>query len=207
MTAKFIVIEGLEGSGKSTAMQVCQSVLSSYNKPFITTREPGGTHVAEQLRDIVKHTKGEKISTQTELLLMYGARSQLVEQVIRPALQDGTWVLGDRHDLSSKAYQGGGRGVADKTLAFLSEFVLDGLTPDLTLYLDIDPKVGLQRARGRGELDRIEQENIAFFERTRARYLELAQADESIVIIDAQQNMEKVHQDITVAVSQFIERQ
>ncbi|MFY8272570.1 dTMP kinase [Pseudoalteromonas sp. SSDWG2] len=206
MAAKFIVIEGLEGSGKSTAMRVCADLLSQANREFITTREPGGTPVAEQLRSVVKECQGERISTQTELLLMYAARSQLLENVIRPALDAGTWVLGDRHDLSSQAYQGGGRGVSEQVMAFLSDYVLGGMRPDLTLYLDIDPAIGLERARGRGELDRIEQEDVSFFERTREKYLALAAHDERIHIIDASQSMADVHQAITAVINDFIAR-
>ncbi|WP_105190731.1 dTMP kinase [Pseudoalteromonas sp. T1lg48] len=204
MTAKFIVIEGLEGSGKSTAMKVCAELLTTAAIDFITTREPGGTPVAEQLRAVVKECQDEQISTQTELLLMYAARSQLVENVIRPALAQGTWVLGDRHDLSSQAYQGGGRQVDADVMRFLGNYVLDGLRPDLTLYLDIDPALGLERARGRGELDRIEQEDLSFFVRTRERYLALAQADDSIHIIDASQSMEQVHQALADVLLPFI---
>ncbi|MCG7542858.1 dTMP kinase [Pseudoalteromonas sp. MM17-2] len=206
MTAKFIVIEGLEGSGKSTAMKICADTLSRANIDYITTREPGGTPVAEQLRTIVKHAEKESISTQTELLLMYAARSQLLENVIRPALASGQWVLGDRHDLSSQAYQGGGRQISYEVMNFLSQYVLAGTRPDLTVYLDIEPALGLARARGRGELDRIEREDLSFFERTRARYLELAEQDERIVVIDASQAIEKVHQDIEQTLCEFIAR-
>lgn len=206
MTAKFIVIEGLEGSGKSTAMKICADTLARANIDYITTREPGGTPVAEQLRTIVKHAEKESISTQTELLLMYAARSQLLENVIRPALASGQWVLGDRHDLSSQAYQGGGRQISCEVMNFLSQYVLAGTRPDLTMYLDIEPALGLARARGRGELDRIEREDLSFFERTRARYLELAEQDERIVVIDASQAIEEVHQDIEQTLCEFIAR-
>ncbi|TMO42826.1 dTMP kinase [Pseudoalteromonas ruthenica] len=206
MTAKFIVIEGLEGSGKSTAMKICADTLARANIDYITTREPGGTPVAEQLRTIVKHAEKESISTQTELLLMYAARSQLLENVIRPALASGQWVLGDRHDLSSQAYQGGGRQISCEVMNFLSQYVLADTRPDLTVYLDIEPALGLARARGRGELDRIEREDLSFFERTRARYLELAEQDERIVVIDASQAIEKVHQDIERTLCEFIAR-
>ncbi|MEO2266551.1 dTMP kinase [Pseudoalteromonas sp. YIC-656] len=206
MTAKFIVIEGLEGSGKSTAMRVCADLLASNDKAFITTREPGGTPVAEQLRSVVKECQGERITTQTELLLMYAARSQLLANVIKPALEQGNWVLGDRHDLSSQAYQGGGRQVDAQVMTFLADYVLEEVRPDLTLYLDIDPAIGLERARGRGELDRIEQEDLSFFVRTRERYLALANSDERIVVIDASQSMAEVHTAITNALQQFIEK-
>ncbi|MDQ9093731.1 dTMP kinase [Pseudoalteromonas haloplanktis] len=202
--AKFIVIEGLEGAGKSTAIAICQQFLAQHNIDFVNVREPGGTPIAEALRTIVKDNHDEEIASETELLLMYAARSQLLHNVIRPALAKGQWVLGDRHDLSSQAYQGGGREIATSTLASLGDIVLQGLKPDLTIYLDIDPAVGLARAKGRGELDRIEQQALSFFERTRARYLELANSDERIKTVNAAQSMELVHQDIVTVLEQFV---
>lgn len=203
MTAKFIVIEGLEGAGKSTAIAVCQAYLDNKQVDFINVREPGGTAMAEELRNIVKQAHQETVTGETELLIMYAARSQLVANVINPALEKGTWVLGDRHDLSSQAYQGGGRGIEQTKLSFLANMVLNGLKPDLTIYLDIDPAVGLARAKGRGELDRIEQEALGFFERTRARYLEIAKTDSSIKTVDANQTMPEVHAAITTVLDNF----
>jgi dTMP kinase len=206
MTAKFIVIEGLEGAGKSTAMAICQQFLQQQHVDFVQTREPGGTPLAESLRTLIKQQHQEKVASETELLLMYAARCQLLHNVIKPALANGQWVLADRHDMSSQAYQGGGRELSASTLSALSQIVLDGLKPDLTLYLDIPPEIGLARAKGRGELDRIELEALSFFERTRARYLELARADENCVIINADQTLEEVHRDIIAALNQFYTR-
>ncbi|CAH9055274.1 Thymidylate kinase [Pseudoalteromonas holothuriae] len=206
MTAKFIVIEGLEGAGKSTAMATCQQFLKQHDINFVQTREPGGTPLAESLRDLIKQQHTEQVASETELLLMYAARSQLLHNVIRPSLEQGQWVLADRHDMSSQAYQGGGRGLPESTLCSLSNIVLNGLKPDLTVYLDIPPAVGLARAKGRGELDRIELEALSFFERTRARYLELAKQDEHCVIVNADQTMDKVHADIVAALAQFYKR-
>lgn len=202
--AKFIVIEGLEGAGKSTAIAICQQFLAQHNIDFVNVREPGGTPIAEALRTIVKNSHDEDIASETELLLMYAARSQLLHNVIRPALAKGQWVLGDRHDLSSQAYQGGGREIAASTLTALGDIVLKGLKPDLTIYLDIDPAVGLARAKGRGELDRIEMQALSFFERTRSRYLELASNDERIKTVNAGQSIELVHQDIVAVLEQFV---
>ncbi|KPH64252.1 thymidylate kinase [Pseudoalteromonas porphyrae] len=202
--AKFIVIEGLEGAGKSTAIAICQQFLAQHGVDFINVREPGGTPIAEALRSIVKDNHDEEIASETELLIMYAARSQLLHNVIRPAMAKGQWVLGDRHDLSSQAYQGGGREIASNTLDSLASIVLKGLKPDLTIYLDIDPAIGLARAKGRGELDRIEQQALSFFERTRTRYLELAKCDDSIETVNAQQSIERVHQDIITVLDQFI---
>lgn len=205
MTAKFIVIEGLEGAGKSTAISICQQFLNQHNVDFVNVREPGGTPLAEQLRELVKANHKEQIASETELLIMYAARAQLVNNVIRPALDNGRWVLGDRHNLSSQAYQGGGRGIDSSTLISLSNIVLKGLKPDLTIYLDIEPSIGLARAKGRGELDRIEQEALSFFERTRARYQELAAKDESIKTVNANQTMDQVHNDIITVLEQFLQ--
>ena len=205
MTAKFIVIEGLEGAGKSTAIALCQQVLTQHQIEFINTREPGGTPLAESLRTLIKASHEEKVSPEAELLIMYAARAQLIHNVIIPALANDVWVVGDRHDLSSRAYQGGGRQIDDATLAALSKIVLKDLKPDLTLYLDIDPKIGLARAAGRGELDRIEQEQLSFFQRSRAKYLEIAEQDPSIKVIDAAQGIEHVHRDIQAALEQFLQ--
>lgn len=189
MSAKFIVIEGLEGAGKSTAVAHVEAWLREQGIQSIDkTREPGGTPLAERMRAIVKEIHDEPLSIQAELLLMYAARVQLVETRIKPALAAGTWVIGDRHDLSSLAYQGGGRGIDEQLIRQIKQAVLGDFTPDLTLYLDIDPAIGLSRARARGELDRIELEQLAFFERTRARYQALAAQDPSIRVIDASQN-------------------
>lgn len=205
MTGKFIVIEGLEGAGKSTAIAICQAFLEQHSIDFVNIREPGGTPLAEALRTLVKASHEEVIAPETELLMMYAARSQLVSNVINPALTAGQWVLGDRHDLSSQAYQGGGREIATSTLRSLSDIVLKGLKPDLTIYLDIDPAVGLLRAKGRGELDRIEQEHLSFFERTRARYLTLANEDDSIKRVNAEQSIEQVHKDILAVLETFMQ--
>ncbi len=158
MNAKFIEIEGLEGAGKSTAIQVVVETLKQNGIDHITrTSEPGGTLVAEKLRALVKEEHlVEELQDITELLLVYAARVQLVEIVNKPALARGEWVVGDRHDMSSQAYQGGGRQIALSTMQNLKQTALGDFKPDLTLYLDIDPKLGLERARGRGELDRIE---------------------------------------------------
>lgn len=194
---KFIVIEGLEGAGKSTAIAHVCKVLNQRQLTSQTVREPGGTPLAEALRELVKQHWQERIAEQTELLLMYASRVQLVTNVIKPALASGHWVVGDRHDLSSRAYQGGGRELGDAMLQQLKQLVLGDFKPDLTLLLDIDPVLGLQRASQRGALDRIEQEHVSFFQRTRARYLELAAADSSIVVIDAGQAEAVVQQQLT----------
>lgn len=203
---KFIVIEGLEGAGKSTAIKaVLETLMNAGVERIKNTREPGGTALAEQLRTLVKQEhEGEELQDMTELLLMYAARVQLVENVIKPALASGSWVVGDRHDMSSQAYQGGGRQIPRETMTALKQTTLGEFKPDLTIYLDLDPRVGLERARGRGELDRIEKMDMSFFDRTRARYLELAESDDSVVVVNAEQNIEQVAADISAVVTNWV---
>ncbi|QWZ82521.1 MULTISPECIES: dTMP kinase [Aeromonas] len=203
--SKFIVIEGLEGAGKSSAVRYVTEYLQRHGINRIEcTREPGGTPLAERMRAIVKEVHNERLTIEAELLLMYASRVQLVETRIKPALADGVWVVGDRHDLSSQAYQGGGRGIDAQLIGAIKQAVLGNFKPDLTLYLDIDPALGLQRARHRGELDRIELEQLSFFERTRTRYLELAAKDDSIVVIDAARTPEQVKTSIECALDHYL---
>ncbi len=204
-TGKFIVIEGMEGAGKSSAITAIENLLTQQGIEFVNTREPGGTPLAESLRDMVKSVDHqEKLTVETELLLMYASRSQLLANKILPALAKGLWVIGDRHDLSSRAYQGGGRGFDEKIMNTISDITLKGFKPDLTLYLDIDPHIGLSRAKARGDLDRIELEQMEFFIRVHQKYRELAAQDPSIVSVDASQTMAQVHQDIIEEVQQFM---
>ncbi|MCS5448385.1 dTMP kinase [Enterobacter huaxiensis] len=211
MRSKYIVIEGLEGAGKTTARNVVVDTLKALGvAEMVFTREPGGTQLAEKLRSLVLDIKSvgdEVIADKAEVLMFYAARVQLVETVIKPALAEGKWVIGDRHDLSTQAYQGGGRGIDRVMLATLRDAVLGDFRPDLTLYLDVTPEVGLKRARARGELDRIEQESFDFFNRTRARYLELAGKDSSIRTIDATQSLDDVTRDIQHTVTQWVQEQ
>ncbi|OQQ05253.1 dTMP kinase [Vibrio campbellii] len=209
MKANFIVVEGLEGAGKSTAIKTVLDTLKAAGiENIVNTREPGGTPLAEKMRALVKEEhEGEDLKDMTELLLLYAARVQLVENVIKPALANDQWVVGDRHDLSSQAYQGGGRQIDASLMKNLRDTTLGEFKPAFTLYMDIDPRVGLERARGRGELDRIEKMDISFFERTRERYLELANADDSILIINAEQSIEDVAQDIKAALNEWLAAQ
>lgn len=209
MKSKFIVIEGLEGAGKTTAREAIVATLREQGvEDIVFTREPGGTPLAEQLRVLVKQgIEGEQVTDKAELLMLYAARVQLVETVIKPALARGAWVIGDRHDLSSQAYQGGGRGLDSELMRTLREAVLGDFRPDLTLYLDVTPEIGLQRARARGALDRIEQESLRFFERTRERYLALAAADASILTVDATQPLASVTQAIRATLARWLEQQ
>ncbi|HBI10260.1 MAG TPA: dTMP kinase [Franconibacter pulveris] len=211
MSSKYIVIEGLEGAGKTTARNIIVEALGESGvTDIVFTREPGGTLLAEKLRSLILDIKSvgdEVITDKAELLMFYAARVQLVETVIKPALARGAWVIGDRHDLSTQAYQGGGRGIDRHLLTTLRDAVLGDFAPDLTLYLDVDPLVGLERARARGELDRIEQESVDFFNRTRARYLELAAADSRIKTINASQPLEQVTAAVRETVTRWVKGQ
>ncbi|WP_333495665.1 dTMP kinase [Kluyvera sp. CHPC 1.251] len=211
MRSNYIVIEGLEGAGKTTARDVVVETLRDLGvNDLLFTREPGGTVLAEKLRSLVLDIKSvgdEVITDKAEVLMFYAARVQLVETVIKPALASGKWVIGDRHDLSTQAYQGGGRGINREMLATLRNTVLGDFRPNLTIYLDVTPEVGLKRARARGDLDRIEQESLNFFNRTRARYLELAAEDSSIITVDATQPLDNVMSDIRAAVTAWVAEQ
>ena len=204
MRGKFIVIEGLEGAGKSNAQRVVSETLAAHGIEFITTREPGGTPIAEALRNLWKEGKdGEHTTDKAEVLMIYAARTQLVETVIEPALTSGKWVVGDRHDMSSQAYQGGGRRLAD-LVDKVGSVILGDFEPDFTIYLDIEPSIGLERARGRGALDRIEQLDINFFHRTRERYVALVKDNPKAVLINAEPAIEHVSADIQQAVENFL---
>ena len=206
MTGKFIVIEGLEGAGKTTAINTVARILKQhYISDLQFTREPGGTPIAEALRNIIKNgLDNEPLTDKAELLMLYAARIQLVDNVIKPALKMGKWVIGDRHDLSTQAYQGGGRQIDKVFIETLQAQVLGDFKPDLTLYLDIAPELGLMRARSRGQLDRIEQQSLPFFERIRQRYLQLAERDNTIVTIDANKSIEEVTTQIETILNSWL---
>ena len=206
MTGKFIVIEGLEGAGKTTAINTVARILKQHHIADLQfTREPGGTPIAEALRNIIKNgLDNEPLTDKAELLMLYAARIQLVDNVIKPALKMGKWVIGDRHDLSTQAYQGGGRQIDKVFIETLQTQVLGNFKPDLTLYLDVAPELGLMRARSRGQLDRIEQQSLPFFERIRQRYLQLAERDNTIVTIDANQSIEEVTAQIETILNSWL---
>ncbi|MCO6536634.1 MAG: dTMP kinase [Gilliamella sp.] len=209
MTGKFIVVEGLEGAGKTTAIDIVARILNRHNIGDLQfTREPGGTAIAEALRNIIKNgLDNELLTDKAELLMLYAARIQLIDNVIKPALHAGRWVIGDRHDLSTQAYQGGGRQLDKVFMMTLKEQVLGDFKPDLTLYLDIDPQIGLMRARSRGKLDRIEQQSLPFFERTRQSYLELAKKDKTIITVDAGKSIDNVNGQIEQILTAWLTKQ
>ena len=171
---KFITVEGGEGVGKSTNIRELQSWLERRHIPYLLTREPGGTPLAESIRELLLDTREESVAGTTELLLIFAARAQHLAQVIEPALTRGEWVICDRFTDATYAYQGGGRGVPSAQIASLEALVQGELRPDLTLLLNAPVAVGMARAGKRGELDRFEREERAFFQRVRNTYLERA---------------------------------
>lgn len=183
---RFIVVEGLEGAGKTTAMKTIKRLLAELHIDVMTTREPGGTFVGEAVRHLIKESPiTEPLDSRTELLLFYAARVQLLEQVIKPALHRGSWVLADRFELSSFAYQGGGRKLDERMLQSLSTFCVRDCQPDLIVFLDIKPEQGLERALKRGKLDRIEQESLDFFNDVYASYHKYIKTLTNVIMIDA----------------------
>ncbi|OHC51030.1 dTMP kinase [Rhodanobacter soli] len=186
---KFISLEGGEGAGKSTLLAGLREHIERHGIALVQTREPGGTAVGEAVRAIVLDPALHGLAAETELLLMFASRAQLVREVIEPALSTGQWVLCDRFADASYAYQGGGRGQPTQRIAELERWACDGVKPDLTLLLDLPVATGRARAAGRGDADRIEVEADAFFERVRASYRERAAAEpQRFRVIDASQS-------------------
>ena len=188
----FVTLEGGEGAGKSTSRDFIVSLLEAYNIPFIQTREPGGTPIGEALRELLLSKEGTAPSVTTELLMVFAARAQHLHEVIEPALREGKWVLCDRFTDATYAYQGYGRGFDLREIEALETLVQRGRHPDLTLLFDIDPQLGMARATQRAELDRFEQEELAFFERVREGYLSRAEFDSRFKIIDASRSIDDV---------------
>jgi len=174
---KFITFEGIEGVGKSTNIDFLAGLIEAQGHQVMRTREPGGTPIAEDIRTILKEHGDEPLPDVAELLLMFAARSINVNNAIRPALDAGTWVISDRFTDSTRAYQGGGRGVSRDNIEWLATFVHGDLQPDLTILLDAPVETAMQRAGRRGELDRFEVEQGDFFNRVRQAYLRLATAE------------------------------
>ncbi|QRN03820.1 dTMP kinase [Legionella sp. MW5194] len=202
---RFIVVEGLEGAGKSTVMQTIKQSLESRQLTVVTTREPGGTHIGETIRHLIKEPRpAEPMSAYTELLLLYAARVQLLDQVIRPALHEGKWVLADRFELSTFAYQGGGRQIDPEIIQTISTITLQGFQPDLILFLDILPQRGMERVTQRGDSDRIEQESQAFFDRVNHAYHEKIKTLSNVAVIDAGQTLEAVQKSALSHLEKFL---
>lgn len=193
MSAKFITLEGGEGAGKTTCLKHIEKRIKEAGIDLCVTREPGGTRTGEKIREILLDRGNFDILDETELLLMFAARAQHLNELIRPTLATDTWVLCDRFTDATYAYQGGGRGINSERIAELERWVQQGLKPDLTLLLDLPVEVGLERAGQRSTPDRFESENIAFMERMRSSYLEIARREpERVKIIDSSQILENV---------------
>lgn len=191
---RFITLEGIEGAGKSSLQQSLAAALRARGTEVDVTREPGGTPLAEQIRELVLARRTEGMPPATETLLMFAARAAHVAERIEPALARGSWVLCDRFTDTTRAYQGAGRAQSAATIEQLAAIAHPGLTPDLTLLLDLPPEMGLARARGRaGKGDRFEDEQLGFFTRARAGFLELARREPGRVrVIDATQPADRV---------------
>ncbi len=197
---RFISIEGGEGVGKSTSVAYIEEYLQASGVELISTREPGGTKLAEDLRSLLLNHHAERVDPFTELLMMFAARRQHITEVIQPALAAGKWVLCDRFTDASYAYQGYGRNLPLAFIDSLAQWVHGETNPDMTLLLDVDIEVGMQRARQRNSLDRIESENMAFFEAVRQGYLTRAKAEpKRFQIIDASQDIAAVQTQIRQA--------
>lgn len=190
---RFITLEGGEGAGKSTVLGALRDLLAAHGHDVLLTREPGGTPAGEAIRAVLLDTQFRGLAAETELLLMFASRAELVRRTIRPALAAGRWVLSDRFTDASYAYQGGGRGQPVERIAELERWAADGLVPDLTLLLDLPVQQGLARAGGRGAADRIEMENADFFERVRAAYRDRAASEpRRFRVIDASRPLHAV---------------
>lgn len=204
----FITFEGIEGVGKTTHLKWMAAALSKAGIEVLTTREPGGTPMGEEIRDILLAHRNERVAPLTELLLMFAARAQHVDTIIQPALKRGCWVLCDRFVDASYAYQGGGRGIETTLIEKLEKLVLADFKPDLTLLFDAPVSVGLSRVKGRGGIqDRFEQEKLDFFERVRLAYK--ARADQDPLrhkIIDASESIEAIQKGLQDITDQLIKK-
>ena len=202
MTGRFITIEGGEGAGKSTAQAYLAERLAERGIAVLQTREPGGTPLAEAIRQTLLSTDGEHPVEMAELLLVFAARAQHLAKVIEPALAAGQWVICDRFTDATYAYQGAARGLSADLIAQLETLVQGERRPDTVVVMDLSPEVGMTRAKQRGELDRFEREKPAFYSRVRNAYLARAQADpDRYQVIDAEQSLESVRQ----ALSKLVE--
>lgn len=191
LSPKFVVFEGIEGAGKSTLIRYLAKLLESFDCHVTVTREPGGTSLADDIRSMLLRTEGEQMHAHTELCLLAASRSQHVQEVLKPALASNHWILCDRFCDSSVAYQGYGRGIDRGFISKLNEFVCEGLVPDRVIICDIEPSVALERIKKRKK-DRIEDENLEFFERVRAGYLEIAATSEHYHVLNASMSLSDV---------------
>ncbi len=197
MQGKFITVEGIEGVGKSSNIDVVKRQLETMGFTVKVTREPGGTPLGEDIRQLLLGHRDDDMASETELLLMFAARAEHLAKVIIPALENGHWVISDRFTDATFAYQGGGRGIGFSRIALLESWVQHELRPHMTLLLDAPVALALERAGKRGNPDRFEKEHNQFFEKVRAAYLDLAtKFPARYRVIDASQSFEEVQNDI-----------
>ncbi len=203
----FITLEGIEGAGKSTQRDTLAAVFCELNIPYVQTREPGGSPMAELSRDLLLDPGRQGLSPQAELLLVFAARAEHLSHRVRPALESGRWVVCDRFTDTSFAYQGGGRGIPEQFIAQLESFIQGELRPDLTLLFDLPAKLGLARAKARSSPDRFEAETLAFFERARQVYLSRAQREpERFLVFDATMDVGLVRRCVRDELLAFVDR-
>lgn len=194
---KFITFEGIEACGKTTQIKLLDKYLSQKGYKTVLTREPGGTKIGDLIRSILLDTKNKNMHPKTEWLLYAAGRAQHVEELIKPSLVKGWFVLSDRYIDSTIAYQGAARRLDTETLKQLNDIATGGLKPDITIVLDITAEEGLKRAHGRGALDRFEQEELDFHKRVRNGYLELAKLEPArIKVVDGSKNVDEIHKEI-----------
>ena len=202
----FITVEGLEGCGKSTNLKFIESLLRNAGVNLCCTREPGGTPLAESLRALLLANREEPVDENAELLMVFAARAQHLNQVIVPSLESGQWVLCDRFTDATYAYQGAGRGLSTDVIASLEAMVQKGRQPDITFFLDLEVEQGLARAKARGELDRFEREQISFFENVRKGYWQrIDQQPERFIVIDAGVSLEQVQAQISTKLDEILQ--
>jgi dTMP kinase len=191
MNPRFITLEGSEGAGKSTNLEILTQTLTAQGLEIYVTREPGGTELAEEIRQLILAPRVEKVTALTEVLLMFAARAQHLEEVIKPRLDAGQIVVCDRFVDASYAYQGHGRGLGVEIIQALDDWVVGDCQPGLTIYLDLPPEVGAQRIANRAK-DRVEMEQQVFFETVRQGYLERLKTNERMQLVDATKSLEEV---------------
>lgn len=207
MTGRFITVEGIEGAGKTTAMEMISSWLRDRGEQVVTTREPGGTPLGEELRGVLLGHREDGMSPEAEVLLMFAARAEHLERVIRPALSEGAWVVCDRFTDASIAYQGAGRGLGVARIESLAQWLHPDIEPGLTLWLDLPVAKGLARAAGRSAPDRFEAEKAEFFHRIQAGYASIAQRyPQRIQRVDAEQPLDQVQAAIRQLLAQHYQR-
>jgi len=205
MRGMFITVEGIEGVGKTTNMEYLQQTITAAGRELVVTREPGGTPLGEAIRGLLLDPQYKGMDPDCELQLMFAARAEHLDKVIRPAIEAGRWVLCDRFTDATYAYQGGGRGLDTGKIAALEQLVQGDFRPDLTLLLDVPVEVGLARAGNRSAPDRFEQEKVDFFERVRQAYLDMAaRHDGRYRVIDAGQSLDRVQEQLAEVLKDFL---